>query len=131
LDLTAANAKLQKRQHPRCGTSFLMVVMLVAIVLFSVIKFDALWLNLVVRIALMPLVAGLSYEIIRYAAKKESSAIFKFMTLPGLWLQNITTQEPDGEQLEVAIKALKESLKLEPIDAEEVSANHRELEVVV
>jgi uncharacterized protein YqhQ len=91
-----------------------MVVMLVAIILFSVIKFDALWLNLVVRIALMPLVAGLSYEVIRYAAKKESGAIFKLMTLPGLWLQNITTQEPDGEQLEVAIAALNESLKFEP-----------------
>jgi len=131
LDLTPANATQQKRQHPRCGTSFLMVVMLVAIVLFSVIKFDALWLNLVVRIALMPLVAGLSYEIIRYAAKKESGAIFKFMTIPGLWLQNITTQEPDKEQLEVAIRALKESLKLEPMDTEEVPVNHRELEVVV
>jgi len=114
LDLTPDNATLQRRQHPRCGTSFLMVVMLVAIVLFSVIKFDAMWMNLVVRIALMPLVAGLSYEIIRYAAKKESSAIFKVMTKPGLWLQNITTQEPDNEQLEVAIKALDESLKLEP-----------------
>ncbi|MGQ0541891.1 MAG: DUF1385 domain-containing protein [Blastocatellia bacterium] len=114
LDLSVENAKQQRRQHPRCGTSFLMVVMLVAIVLFSVIKFDAMWLNLVVRIALMPLVAGLSYEVIRYAAKKESGAIFKFMTMPGLWLQNITTQEPDGEQLEVAIKALDESLKLEP-----------------
>jgi uncharacterized protein YqhQ len=91
-----------------------MVVMIVAIVLFSVIKFDQLWLNLVVRIALMPLVAGLSYEVIRYAAKKESGAIFKFMTLPGLWLQNITTQEPDDSQLEVAIEALNESLKLEP-----------------
>lgn len=114
LDLSVANATEQRRQHPRCGTSFLMVVMLVAIVLFSVIKFDAMWLNLVVRIALMPLVAGLSYEVIRYAAKKESGAIFKLMTRPGLWLQNITTQEPDGEQLEVAIKALDESLKLEP-----------------
>jgi uncharacterized protein YqhQ len=114
LELNVANATGQRRQHPRCGTSFLMVVMLVAIVLFSVIKFDTLWLNLVVRIALMPLVAGLSYEVIRYAAKKESGAIFKFMTMPGLWLQNITTQEPDGEQLEVAIKALDESLKLEP-----------------
>jgi uncharacterized protein YqhQ len=114
LDLSVANAQTQKRQHPRCGTSFLMVVMLVAIVLFSVIKFDAMWLNLVVRIALMPLVAGLSYEIIRYAAKKESGAAFKLMTLPGIWLQNITTQEPDGEQLEVAIRALDESLKLEP-----------------
>ncbi len=114
LELNVDNARTQKRQHPRCGTSFLMVVMLVAIVLFSVIKFDAMWLNLVVRIALMPLVAGLSYEVIRYAAKKESGAIFKFMTLPGIWLQNITTQEPDAEQLEVAIKALDESLKLEP-----------------
>jgi uncharacterized protein YqhQ len=114
LALTPENATTMKRQHPRCGTSFLMVVMLVSIVLFSVITFEATWLNLVVRIALMPLVAGLSYEVIRYAAKKESSAIFKMMTLPGIWLQNITTQEPDNDQLEVAIKALDESLKLEP-----------------
>lgn len=114
LDLTVENAHQQRRQHPRCGTSFLMVVMIVAIILFSVVKFDVLWLNLAVRIALMPLVAGLSYEIIRYAAKKESGAVFKIMTLPGLWLQNITTQEPDGSQLEVAIEALNESLKLEP-----------------
>ncbi len=131
LDLTPDNAKIQRRQHPRCGTSFLMIVMLVAIVLFSVIKFDALWLNLLVRIVLMPLVAGLSYEIIRYAAKKESSAIFKIMTIPGLWLQNITTQEPDNLQLEVAIAALKESLKLEPEDAEHAPVFERELEVVV
>lgn len=117
LDLTVENAAQQRRQHPRCGTSFLMVVMLVAIVLFSVINFEATWLNLVVRIALMPLVAGLSYEVIRYAAKKESGPIFKFMTLPGLWLQNITTQDPDAEQLEVAIRALDESLKLEPVTA--------------
>ena len=114
LDLSVENAHQQRRQHPRCGTSFLMVVMIVAIVLFSVIKFDTLWINLAVRIALMPLVAGLSYEVIRYAAKKESGAVFKIMTLPGLWLQNITTQEPDDSQLEVAIEALKESLKLEP-----------------
>jgi uncharacterized protein YqhQ len=131
LDLTVENAHTQKRQHPRCGTSFLMVVMLVAIVLFSVIKFDALWMNLVVRIILMPLVAGLSYEIIRYAAKKESSVVFKLMTLPGIWLQNITTQNPDDGQLEVAIEALKESLKLEPIETEKVLPIDRELEVVV
>jgi uncharacterized protein YqhQ len=131
LDLSVDNATLQRRQHPRCGTSFLMVVMLVAIVLFSVIKFDALWLNLVVRIALMPLVAGLSYEVIRYAAKKESSVIFKFMTMPGLWLQNITTQEPDGPQLEVAITALNESLKLEPSEVKTAPVYERELEVVV
>ncbi len=130
-ELTPENADKQRRQHPRCGTSFLMVVMLVAIVLFSVINFEATWLNLVVRIALMPLVAGLSYEVIRYAAKKESSAVFKMMTLPGLWLQNITTQEPDDKQLEVAIKALKESLKLEPTEVNTAPVAERELEVVV
>lgn len=131
LDLNPANAAAQRRQHPRCGTSFLMVVMLVAIVLFSVIKFDALWMNLVVRIALMPLVAGLSYEVIRYAAKKESSAVFKLMTLPGLWLQNITTQEPDDLQLEVAIEALNQSLKFEPMEVKTAPVFQRELEVVV
>jgi uncharacterized protein YqhQ len=114
LPLTVENARVQPRQHPRCGTSFLMVVMLVSIVLFSIVKFDSLALNLLTRIALMPLVAGLSYEIIRLSAKREGSLIFKLMTVPGLWLQNITTKEPDDKQLEVALYALKESLKLEP-----------------
>src|SRR5215813_2595323 len=120
LALTVENARPQPRQHPRCGTSFLMVVMLVAIVLFSVIKFDSLLFNFLIRIALMPVVAGLSYEIIRLSAKKEGSWFFKLMTKPGVWLQNITTQEPDDLQLEVAIEALKESLKLEPATAEPV-----------
>lgn len=114
LPLTVDNARPQPRQHPRCGTSFLMVVMLVSIVLFSVIKFDSLVYNFLVRLALFPLVAGLSYEIIRLSARKESGWFFKLITKPGVWLQNITTQEPDDGQLEVAIEALKESLKLEP-----------------
>ncbi len=114
LPLTVDNARPQPRQHPRCGTSFLMVVMLVSIVLFSVIKFDSLVYNFLVRLALVPLVAGISYEIIRVSARKESGWFFKLITRPGVWLQNITTQEPDDQQLEVAIEALKESLKLEP-----------------
>jgi len=114
LALTVDNARPQPRQHPRCGTSFLMVVMLVSILLFSVIRFDSLLLNFLVRIAFIPLVAGLSYEIIRLSAKKESGAFFKVITRPGVWLQNVTTKEPDDLQLEVAIAALKESLKLEP-----------------
>jgi uncharacterized protein YqhQ len=118
LPLTVANARPQPRQHPRCGTSFLMIVMLVSIVLFSVVKFDSLIYNFLVRIALIPIVAGLSYEIIRVSAKKESGWFFKVITRPGVWLQNITTQEPDDQQLEVAIEALKESLKLEPQPAE-------------
>jgi uncharacterized protein YqhQ len=114
LALTVENARTQPRQHPRCGTSFLMVVMLVSIVLFSVIKFDSLLYNMLVRLALMPVVAGLSYEVIRLSARKEGGLFFKLITLPGVWLQNITTKEPDDKQLEVALEALKESLKLEP-----------------
>jgi uncharacterized protein YqhQ len=118
LDLTVANARPQPRQHPRCGTSFLMVVMLVSILLFSIIKFDSLLFNFLVRIALIPVVAGISYEIIRLSAKKETGAFFKLITKPGVWLQNVTTKEPDDSQLEVAITALKESLKLEPMSGE-------------
>jgi uncharacterized protein YqhQ len=118
LALTVDNARPQPRQHPRCGTSFLMVVMLVSILLFSIIKFDSLLFNFLVRIALIPVVAGISYEIIRLSARKESGAFFKMITRPGVWLQNITTKEPDDSQLEVAIEALKESLKLEPKPAE-------------
>jgi len=118
LDLTVANARPQPRQHPRCGTSFLMVVMLVSIILFSVVRFDSLLFNFLVRIVLIPVVAGLSYEIIRLSARKESGAFFKLITRPGVWLQNVTTKEPDDLQLEVAIEALKESLKLEPKPSE-------------
>jgi uncharacterized protein YqhQ len=113
-ELTVANAKRFPRQHPRCGTSFLMVVMMVSIVLFSIIKFDSLLFNMLVRIALIPLIAGISYEVIKAAGKKETSAFFSFITRPGLWMQNLTTREPSDDQLEVAIHALKESLKLEP-----------------
>ncbi|HEX8500859.1 MAG TPA: DUF1385 domain-containing protein [Pyrinomonadaceae bacterium] len=118
LPLSVENARVQPRQHPRCGTSFLMVVMLVSIVLFSVVAFSSFAYNIAVRVAFIPVVAGLSYEIIRLSAKKEGGAFFKLITLPGVWLQNITTKEPDARQLEVAIVALKESLKLEPQPAE-------------
>jgi uncharacterized protein YqhQ len=118
LPLTVENARIQPRQHPRCGTSFLMVVMLVSIVLFSVVAFSSFAYNIAVRVALIPVVAGLSYEIIRLSAKKEGGFIFKLITRPGVWLQNITTKEPDDGQLEVALVALKESLKLEPQSGE-------------
>jgi len=113
-ELTVPNARTKRRQHPRCGTSFLMIVMLVSIVAFSVVKFDSLFLNFLVRVLLIPVIAGVSYEIIRASAKSSAQWFFSIITRPGLWLQNITTQEPDDSQLEVAIYALKESLKLEP-----------------
>ncbi|MBV9928997.1 MAG: DUF1385 domain-containing protein [Acidobacteria bacterium] len=122
LPLSVENARVQPRQHPRCGTSFLMVVMLVSIVLFSVVSFSSFAYNIAVRVAFIPVVAGLSYEIIRLSAKKEGGLFFKLITLPGVWLQNVTTKEPDDRQLEVAIVALKESLKLEPPPAEPAPA---------
>ncbi|HSE35977.1 MAG TPA: DUF1385 domain-containing protein [Blastocatellia bacterium] len=117
-ELTVENARTKRRQHPRCGTSFLMVVMLVSIVAFSVVKFDSLFLNFLVRLLLIPVVAGVSYEIIRASAKTSAQWFFSVITRPGLWLQNITTKEPDDSQLEVAIYALKESLKLEPVGSQ-------------
>src|SRR5262245_18205098 len=111
--LTVENARRKRRQHPRCGTSFLMVVMLVAIVSFSVVKFDSLVLNFLTRILLIPVIAGVSYEIIRASARR-GQLLLSIITRPGLWLQNITTKEPDDSQLEVSIAALQESLKLEP-----------------
>lgn len=114
LPLSVESARIQPRQHPRCGTSFLMVVMLVSILIFSIVSFNSIIANILVRVALIPVLAGISYEIIRLSAKRESSFFFKFITKPGLWLQLVMTKEPDDTQLEVAVTALRESLKLEP-----------------
>jgi uncharacterized protein YqhQ len=112
--LTVENARTKPRQHPRCGTSFLMLVMLVAIVTFSVVRFDSLVANFATRILLIPFIAGASYEIIRASARSKGQAILSVITKPGLWLQNITTKEPDDAQLEVSITSLKTALALEP-----------------
>ncbi len=108
-DLKVANAKKFSTLHPRCGTSFLLVVMIVSILVFSLAHFDSLAGKLLSRIALLPLIAGISYEIIRYSAKHPRS-LLRIVTLPGLLLQKITTKEPDETQLEIAIRALQEAL---------------------
>jgi len=116
--VTVASAQARPRQHPRCGTSFLMVVMFVSLAVFSWIRFDGWWANLVARLALLPLIAGLSYEVIKAAGARESGRFFQWMTRPGVWLQHLTTREPSSEQLEVAIQALEASLALEPAGRE-------------
>ncbi len=113
--LTVAAAARQSRFHPRCGTSFLLIVMCTAIVLFSVLDvFLISWLgkiNMLTRIAthlpLIPLVGGISYEFIRASAKRSETMIGKIVVAPGLWLQKITTKDPDESQLEVAVIALR------------------------
>jgi len=110
------NAQKFPTQHPRCGTSFMFIVLLSAIIIFSVVDSLLIYMlghislpiRLVVHLPMIPLVAGLSYEIIKITARKES-LIFRILRAPGLWLQNITTQKPDNDMIEVAIIALKEA----------------------
>jgi len=110
--LTVENARVQSRLHPRCGTSFLLFVLLVSIVLFALIPKTAPFLvKFGGRLVLVPLIAGLSYEVLRLTAKRSSSPVFRLLVAPGLALQRITTQEPTDDMLEVAIVALQEALR--------------------
>jgi uncharacterized protein YqhQ len=98
--------------HPRCGTSFLMTVMLISIGFYMLVPFTTFWARFASRIALLPIIAGVSYEIIRFAAKHRGS-LFAMMTAPGLWLQRITTKPPSDEQAQCAITALDQAMSLE------------------
>lgn len=113
-ELTVENVKKFKRFHPRCGTSFLLFVIVISIIVFSIIgRFDSKILNVLVRIALLPVVAGVSYEIIRFAGKHTENKCVSWLNKPGMWLQKLTTREPNEKQIEVAIEALKAVLPKE------------------
>ena len=114
-ELTVENVKKHSRLHPRCGTSFLLFVMIVSIILFSLLPRTTILPRLLMRIALLPVVAGISYEIIKFAGKSKSKCVC-ILTKPGLWLQKLTTREPDESQIEVAIKSL---ISVMPEDKEE------------
>ncbi|MBQ4631169.1 MAG: DUF1385 domain-containing protein [Clostridia bacterium] len=105
-ELTPENAKQYTRLHPRCGTSFLLIVMVISILMFSLLSWKTWWIRILYRLSLLPVVAGLSYEIIKFAGKHPTGVV-GWLTKPGLWLQKITTREPDDSQLEVAIAAMK------------------------
>lgn len=121
--LTVENAREQSRLHPRCGTSFLLFVLLVSIVLFALIPKTAPFLvKFGGRLVLVPLIAGLSYEVLRLTAKRSSSPIFRVLVAPGLALQRITTQEPTDDMLEVAIVALQEALREDGLMPEAIAA---------
>jgi len=121
-DLTVENARRKSTLHPRCGTSFLMFVMAISILVFAlvpstapfVVKFGA-------RVVLMPLIAGIAYEIIRFSARHLTNPVCKLLIQPGLWLQRITTRQPDDAQLEVAITALKEALMYDVMQPEQAA----------
>lgn len=105
LPLTVENVRPQSRLHPRCGTNFLLMVVIVSIFVFAFLGWPSLWERFLSRIILMPVVAGLAYEWIRLAARSENSLV-QALVKPGLWLQNITTRPPDDSQIEVAIAAM-------------------------
>ncbi|MEW6725933.1 MAG: DUF1385 domain-containing protein [Bacillota bacterium] len=106
-ELTIPNIQRFSTLHPRCGTSFLMVVMVVHIILFSLLPTEPLWWRFLSRLLLLPVVAGLSYEFIKKSSCRGDSLFWKAAMAPGLWLQKLTTREPDDEQIEVALTAFK------------------------
>ncbi len=110
--VTVENAQRFSTLHPRCGTSFLLVVMIVSMAIYTLLPFDGFLGKFLSRILLLPVIAGLSYEMIRYAARRRSS-LMATLVAPGLWLQKITTQPPADDQTAVAIDALERAMELE------------------
>lgn len=106
LPLTVENARSQPRQHPRCGTNFMFITMIVSILVFSVVSWSNIWIRMLLRIVLLPIVVGLSYELIKWAGRSESR-LSRILSAPGKALQLLTTREPDDSMLEVAIEAMK------------------------
>jgi uncharacterized protein YqhQ len=122
LPLTPANAQLQSRLHPRCGTSFLLIVMIIAIFVFAPLGLPAWYWLIATRIAGVPLIAGLSYEVIRFAGRNRRRRWVRILMRPGLALQLLTTREPDDLQLAVAIAALEAVLAEEAGDDHDAAA---------
>ena len=106
LDLTVENVRKQSRYHRRCGTSFLLLVIFVSIIFFLFISIDNLWLRMLYRVLLIPVVAGVSFELIQFAGNTDNRVVI-FLSKPGLWLQKLTTKEPDDEMIEVAIASVE------------------------
>lgn len=105
-ELTVENVKRFPRFHPRCGTSFLLFVMIISIIIFTLLPKTGVILRVLMRLALLPVVAGLSYEVIKWAGRSKNKAVCT-LSKPGLWLQKLTTREPDDSQIEVAIESMK------------------------
>ena len=104
--LTVAHVRESSKQHKRCGTSFLIIVMLISILFFMVIRVDNIWMRMVSRVLLVPVIAGVSYEFLRLAGRSDS-ALVNLLSKPGMWMQNLTTKEPDDDMIEVAIQAVE------------------------
>ena len=102
--------------HARCGTSFLFVVLIIAIIVFALVGLPSLWLMVLSRILLIPVIAALGYEVIYFSGRHTNNGLVRVMLAPGLWLQRLTTREPDDSQLEVALSALRKVVELDQLD---------------
>jgi uncharacterized protein YqhQ len=109
--------------HRRCGTSFLFVVLVIAIIVFALVGLPALWLMVLSRIVLVPVIAGLSYEVIYFTANHANNPVVRAISAPGLWLQAMTTREPTDDQLEVALAALNRALELDQAEEAQPSTS--------
>lgn len=129
LELTVENVRKQKRFHPRCGTSFLILMILVSMVVSTVVQmifptvYDVAWLWIIAKVLMLPVICGLGYELLK-ACGKYDNALTRIISAPGMWLQRITTKEPDDDMIEIAIAALKACDEIEDIDAEEETENN-------
>lgn len=108
-ELTVENVKKYSRIHKRCGTSFLLIVMIISMIFFLFIRVDGLWARMAFRILLVPVIAGVSYEFIKFAGKSDSK-IVQILSTPGMWLQKLTTREPEEDMIEVAIQSVESVL---------------------
>ena len=116
LELTVENVRKQQRFHPRCGTSFLLIVLVISILVSSVITWESVLVRVGLKILLLPVTVGISYEIIKFAGRHDNW-LTRIISAPGLWFQNFTTQEPDDSMIEIAIAAVKPVLPENPEDA--------------
>ena len=126
-ELTPENVQRFSLIHPRCGTAFLLWVMVIAIFVFAFVGQPSWYWLIASRILLLPVIAGLAYEVIRFAGKHTDNRLLMALLAPGLWLQRLTTREPSLDQLEVSIRALREVLRLE---GQERPADARRVEVM-
>lgn len=124
LPITVGNVQNQSRLHYRCGSSFILFTIIVGVFVYLLVPTDPLWLRVIDRVALIPVVLGISFEVLQLTNKVRDIPGLKFLGYPGLWLQLLTTKEPKDDQVEVAIESFNELLRLEEMSGQNQKPSH-------
>ncbi|WP_017726996.1 DUF1385 domain-containing protein [Halalkalibacterium ligniniphilum] len=130
MPLTVENVQSQSRLHYRCGSSFILFTVIVGVFIYLLVPFDSIWERLVHRVALIPVVLGVSYEVLQLTNRMRDIPVLRFLGYPGLWLQLLTTKEPKNDQVEVAIQSFEEMLRREEIYEAEIASTRSEATLV-